>query len=223
METISLFFGLTKEPEKTQKMLEDFISLVKKFDAILIPIRDIEDNITGFEALTNGLKINAYGMSEEMVSQIRSEISQTYGIDYKIELKNSIVTGLDFLPKQIADAFKSDPDHVSCPRCKKLINISFESKFCPYCGKQAVKDDFYSSINVCINCPNDNISKDRIYHQSFQFCPKCGRKLKTVKGYNLGDYLLTNEDESMLMKDGLPLDDFDFAKDIKKVKKARKK
>jgi hypothetical protein len=190
---ISIYFGQEKDPERLSRMLTDLISIIKRTEAIVI---SNSSNSGQFFAISSGIVIHAYGLDEELADRIESELSpihaevnwgvghrQSQNKHYQIDLRWLEPRRLLGMPREIADAIRTDPGHVGCSSCARSIKLDDGVKFCPYRQEPIVKHGRDSALAICAGCREDP-EGGSVYHHSYEYCSRCGRRLERRSKYD---------------------------------------
>lgn len=133
--------------------------------------------LTGGTALFKGLESRLIADIEKLLSQLGplpEPVSDT-PIQDQLDQKPASDDGV----KKLVQIKTSETSMGNCPKCGELFNVG-ESKFCPFCGAEAVikQIDIIGSerVEYPTKCPTCN---NKLDGQS-SFCPECGLKLEPI-------------------------------------------
>jgi hypothetical protein len=218
---ISMYFGAERSKAFLTQMTDDLIAMVRKLEAIVL---QNEASSGQFFALANGIIINAYGVPADMHSRIVQELKPIHASvhrgkgyvhpdkgRYEIGLRWLEVDKLEQLPGDLADAMRTDPSYAECPHCHTDVKLALGVAFCPHCAEPLQSHEWDSGLTVCVNCKADP-EGGSVFHHSYDYCPRCGKRLKRLPGHHWFDYV--DVDEVQFTGGGIPVNELDLGEDV---------
>lgn len=114
-----------------------------------------------------------------------------------------------------------------CSGCHRTFVLHSDQRCCAFCGQRVVKQPHRDLLKTCLDCPaspqTDGKPGSWVYPHEFQHCPRCGQKLLTLEDqaadweFSTGQRGVYGDFRDELLKGmGIPLDEFDFADDVRK-------
>ena len=233
-------FGQTKDEKLHQRMADDFIRAVKHFNAFVVEDPHIKTE-GWFEAFAPGIHIAAYSVPDTLIGVVRDTFkpiqavknakrSYTAEDHYAISIDSIDREDIQSLPRKISEfQQRALMFQKTCEECGRHFPLHSQQKFCPFCGHEVTAKPHGDWVMVCLNCPSDNEEENtgRVYPSTFSCCPRCGQELVAAEDYpKEWDYLFDDSDlfedlcEEMVSRLGIPLDQFDWAEDLRKKAKS---